>query len=178
MTPSFAGILVESGASASLTLFPWPSSPARVEAAAADASRNAADATAIHADAVNDAYALARYEGGRLARRIAFRRDAEEGEQWTLEGAPAAWEADLLFSLPVDDFIAYLSDDDGYADADLERARTAHAAKDAALVGRRPPLLAASLREWLRKKGVDPRAPNEVIKPPTLWERLFGWKDG
>jgi len=155
-------------------LLPWSNSTAEVEAFAAKASGLARSAFAIHAETSADVYTIAQYEGGSCTRRISFSRDAEE--PWEVSGGPKAWETDLLLSLTVDDFVGYLSDDDRYAEAELEGASMAHAAHRLDLLSRRPPLLAASLWEWLGKKGIDPRSPHAHLKRRGLLSRLFGSK--
>lgn len=162
-----------------LVAAPWsPSAASRVEVAAARASEIAGEALAISAVIASDEYALTQFERGHRTRRIAFHRDADETAQWELEGAAQDWETDLLFSLPADEFVAYLSDDDSYSDAELVNAKAAHEAGDLRLLARRPPLLAASLWEWLAKKNLDPRTPSASFRRHGFWRRVFApkWK--
>jgi hypothetical protein len=108
---------------------------------------------------------------GVCTRRVAFRRDADAREQWELEGPPEAWEAEILFALPADDFVAYLSDDDSYTGSELDLARRAHESRSLESLARRPPLLAASLWEWLGRRGADARHPHAQVKPQSLLGR-------
>jgi hypothetical protein len=158
-----------------LILLPWSKDALeRTRSVAQNVSQKAASAFAILAETLTDIYSIAHCRAGVCTRQFSFERDAEENRQWELEGEAETWEAELLFALPEDDFVGYLSHDDTYTDADLERARAAHAAKDLTLVARRPPLLAASVWEWLGRLGLDPRSPQAQIKLPKFWKRLFG----
>lgn len=146
----------------------------RIECVARASSQLARSAFALFADGNSDNYIVARYESGTCARRIGFFCDNEDDSQWDLIGEPEGWEADLLFALPVDNFVAYLSCDERYTDADLDRARSAHQAHDLTALARRPPLYASSLWAWLKSRGVDPHTPHATLRSPTFWRRLFG----
>jgi hypothetical protein len=88
-------------------------------------------------------------------------RDADR--QWSLQGAPRSWEADLLFALPLDDLLDRLSDDDTCTDQDIAEAAQAYATKSLESLPRRPPLLQSMLFEWLRGLGVNPGAPDGTV---------------
>jgi hypothetical protein len=137
---------------------PWSLSSERAERYACEASELCETSFLIRAQTNVDVYAISEYTAGQCVRRIAYDGDAEE--RWELQGEPRRWEADLLFALPREEFVGYLSDDDTYTDEDLELAERAHGARDLGLMSRRPPLLAVSLWEWLRSKRVDPASPN------------------
>jgi len=122
------------------------------------ASTMSHSALVLRVQTTSDIYNVVEYVAGECVRRILFDRDSDP--QWKVEGAPRPWEADLVFALPADDFIDYLSDDDRYTDTDLEAARRAHAARDLASLPQRPPLLSASVWEWMRRMHLDPKQPH------------------
>jgi len=144
-----------------LVELPWGMSDDRADGIAREASQLCETSFLIRAQTTSDVYVVAEYIAGQCLRRVSFIGDAEP--QWELEGEPRRWEADLLFALPSDEFIGYLSHDDSYTDEELELAARAHATGDLALMRRRPPMLGASLWEWLRKKRVDPEVPGARI---------------
>lgn len=136
--------------------FSW--SEERLARTASELSSPARTVHLVKAETSSDTYVLAELNAGHCVRRLAFSRDADP--QWSLQGEPRSWEADLLFALPAGDFLDHLSDDNTYTDADLAEAAQAHAAKDLQSLRRRPPLLRSMLFQWLESLGVAPGDPN------------------
>lgn len=108
----------------------------------------------VKAETSSDTYVLVELSARHCVRRIAFNRDAHP--QWFMQGEPRRWEAEWLFSMPADDLLDHLSDDDTYTEQDLAEAAQAHAAEDLEALRRRPPLLRSMLFQWLKSLGVDP----------------------
>jgi hypothetical protein len=136
--------------------FSW--SEERLARTAGQLSSAARSVLVVKAETSSDTYLLAEFNPRHCVRRIAFMRDADP--QWSLQGEPRSWEADLLFALPLDDLLDRLSDDDTYTDQDIAETAQAYATKTLASLRRRPPLLQSMLFEWLRGLGINPGAPN------------------
>jgi hypothetical protein len=141
------------------------------EAFALRASRIAGVAYAIRAQAAADVFDVRRFDSGIPTRGLHFNRDADE--PWVMTGLPSTWEADLLFSMNEEDFVGYLSDDETYSETDLQAARHAHQAHSLEGLARRPPLLAASLWEWLSSHGISPERPNATVPKEGFWSRIL-----
>jgi hypothetical protein len=141
------------------------------QALALRASNSAGVAYAISAQASAEVFDVQRFDSGLPTRGLHFDRDADE--PWVMTGLPATWEADLLFSMNEEDFVGYLSDDETYSETDLQAARHAHQAHSLERLARRPPLLAASLWEWLTSHGISPERPNVTMPTEGSWSRIF-----
>jgi hypothetical protein len=143
-------------------LNPWTEPLNQAERFARQISKSAVSCFVVYATPSVDEYSISHFRNGEIVRKIAFHGEMES--PWELEGQSQSWESDLLFALPAEDFIAYLSDDSSFSEADLDLARKAHAACRVDLMPRRPPLLEASLWAWLHNKVGDPWAPDGWLR--------------
>ncbi len=154
----------------------WTTSAADAQALASLGAVGENSSFLLSAQTTTDVYVIDEYFDQRLLRHVRYCAECEP--EWEATGTARAWEEALLFALPREEFIEYLSDDSGYSEADLVRAAQAHGAKSRALLPHPPRLLGASFWRWLTGKGVDPRAPHgryEKRKALAFIRRVLPW---